>query len=151
MAKIITSITLFICSLLTAQAQFEQGMGKAMELWNEGKTVEASTMFESIAAADKTSYLPNYYVALINTTTALKEKDNAKIDVLLGKPQSGFDNEMVKGQNSSEVHVLQELIYTARVLSDPMTSGITYAPQVMESYSKAKTIEPNNPRAIYGD
>ena len=45
---------LFISSLLTAQTKFEQGMGKAFQLWDEGKNTEASAMFERIAAAEKT-------------------------------------------------------------------------------------------------
>ena len=59
MLKIITTIAFFICSLLSAQTQFEQGMGKAFALWGEGKNTEASAMFERIAAAEKNSYLPN--------------------------------------------------------------------------------------------
>ena len=56
MKTIITSIALFICSLLTAQTQFEQGMGKAMQLWGEGKSDEATALFERIASAEKTNW-----------------------------------------------------------------------------------------------
>ena len=63
MTKVITTIVFFICSLVSAQGQFEQGMGKAFQLWGEGKNTEASDLFERIAAAEKTSWLPNYYVA----------------------------------------------------------------------------------------
>ncbi|MEO7975832.1 hypothetical protein [Flavobacterium sp.] len=151
MTKIITAITLFICSLVAAQTQFEQGMGKAMGLWKDGKTAEASAMFERIAAADKTSYLPNYYVALINTTSAFTEKDKTKIELLLTKAQDALDVEMIKDQNNAELHVLQALIYTGWVVADPMTNGMTYSAKVMESYAKAKAIDPNNPRAVFGE
>ena len=59
MTKIIIAIVFFITSLVSAQGQFEQGMGKAFQLWDEGKNTEASAMFERIAAAEKTSWLPN--------------------------------------------------------------------------------------------
>jgi len=151
MTKIITAITLFICGLLSAQTQFEQGMGKAMGLWKEGKTTEASAMFERIAAAEKTSYLPNYYVALINTTSSFTEKDKTKVDLLLTKAQDALDVELIKDQNNAELHVLQALIYTAWVVVDPMTNGMKYSAKVMESYAKAKAIDPNNPRAVFGE
>ena len=151
MTKIITITTLFICSLLSAQTKFEQGMGKAFGLWKEGKNTEASAMFERIAAAEKTSYLPNYYVALINTTSAFNEKDKTKIDLLLTKAQDALDVELIKDQNNAELYAMQALIYTAWVVADPMTNSMKYSSKVMEAYAKAKTLNPNNPRAVFGE
>jgi hypothetical protein len=151
MTKIITMITLFICSLLSAQTQFEQGMGKAFGLWKEGKNTEASAMFERIAAAEKSSWLPNYYVALVNTTTAFSVKDKTQIDLLLTKAQDALDIEMIKDQNNAELYVLQALIYTAWVVADPMTNSMKYSAKVMEAYAKAKALDPNNPRAVFGE
>ena len=108
-------------------------------------------MFERIAAAEKTSYLPNYYVALINTTSVFTEKDKTKIELLLTKAQDALDIELIKDQNNAELHVLQALIYTGWVVADPMTNGMKYSAKVMESYAKAKAIDPNNPRAVFGE
>ncbi|SFC98192.1 hypothetical protein [Flavobacterium phragmitis] len=151
MTKIITVITLFICSLLSAQTQFEQGMNKAFGLWKEGKNAEASAMFERIAAAEKTSWLPNYYVGLVNTLAVFTEKDKTKIDLLLTKSQDAVDAEMLKDQSNSELYVLQALIYTGYVVADPMTNGMKYSGKVMEAYAKAKALDPNNPRAVFGE
>lgn len=151
MTKIITIITLFICSLLSAQTQFEQGMNKAFGLWKEGKTTEASALFERIAAAEKNSYLPNYYVAMINATAVFTEKDKAKIDLLLTKAQDALDIELIKDQANSELYVMQALIYTGYVVADPMTNGMKYSSKVMEAYAKAKALDPNNPRAVFGE
>jgi uncharacterized membrane protein len=151
MKKIITLIALLVVVISSAQTQFEQGMGKAFGLWKEGKNAEASAMFERIAAADKNSYLPNYYVALINTTAVFTEKDKTKIDLLLTKAQDALDLELIKDQNNAELHVLQALIYTGYVVADPMTNGMKYSAKVLESYAKAKAIDPNNPRAVFGE
>lgn len=151
MTKIITVITLFICSLLSAQTQFEQGMNKAFGLWKEGKNDEASALFERIAAAEKNSYLPNYYVALINATAVFTEKDKTKIDLLLTKAQDALDVELIKDQANSELYVMQALIYTGYVVADPMTNGMKYSAKVMEAYAKAKALDPNNPRAVFGE
>lgn len=151
MKKIITTIVLFVAVLVSAQTQFEQGMSKGMGLWQEGKTTEASAMFERIAAAEKSSWLPNYYVALVNTTATFTEKDKSKVDLLLTKSQDALDIEMIKDQNNAELYVLQALIYTAWVVQDPMTNGQKYSAKVMEAYAKAKAIDPNNPRAVFGE
>jgi len=151
MIKIITTVAFFICSLLSAQTQFEQGMTKAGELWKEGKTAEASAMYERIASAEKNNWLPNYYVALLNTTTSFTEKDKTKANLMLAKAQDVLDVEMIKDQNNSELYVMQALIYTAWVVQDPMTNAPKYSPKVMEAYAKAKAIDPNNPRAVFGE
>lgn len=151
MKKIITLIALFVAGISSAQTQFEQGMGKAFGLWKEGKNDEASALFERIAAAEKNSYLPNYYVALINTTAVFTEKDKTKIDLLLTKAQDALDKEIIKDQNNAELYVLQALIYTGYVVADPMTNGMKYSAKVMEAYAKAKAIDPNNPRAVFGE
>ena len=151
MKKIITLAALFAVVITSAQTQFEQGMGKAFGLWKEGKNAEASAMFERIASADKTSWLPNYYVALVNTTSAFSEKDKSKVDLLLTKAQDALDVEFIKDQNNSELYVLQALLYTAWVVQDPMTNAQKYSGKVMENYAKAKALDPNNPRAVFGE
>lgn len=151
MKKIIASIALFTAVISSAQGQFEQGMGKAMQLWKEGKNTEASDLFERIAAADKTSWLPNYYVALVNTTGSFKTQDKTQVNALLTKAQNVLDVEMIKNQNNAELYVLQALIYTAWVVVDPMTNGMKYSAKVMEAYAKAKAIDPNNPRVVFGE
>ena len=149
MTKIITTIALFICSLLSAQGQFEQGMGKAFQLWGEGKNTEASDLFERIAAAEKTSWLPNYYVALVNTTAAFRTKDQSQINLLLSKAQKAVDVEMDKNPNNAELLVIQAMIHTAWIAFDPMTNGAKLSGKVMELYAKAQAIAPENPRVVF--
>jgi len=151
MKKIIAIIALFTAVISSAQGQFEQGMGKAMQLWKEGKNTEASDLFERIAAADKTSWLPNYYVALVNTTSSFKTQDKTQISAMLTKAQNVMDVEMIKNQNNAELYVVQALIYTAWVVQDPMTNAQKYSGKIMEAYAKAKAIDPNNPRVVFGE
>jgi hypothetical protein len=151
MKKIITFVSLLVVVISSAQTQFEQGMGKAFGLWKEGKNTEASALFERIATAEKTSYLPNYYVALINTTSSFTEKDKTKVDLLLTKAQDALDVELIKDQNNAELYALQALIYTGYVIADPMTNGMKYSAKIMETYAKGKAIDPNNPRIVFGE
>ena len=149
MTKVITTIVFFICSLVSAQGQFEQGMAKAFQLWGEGKNTEASDLFERIAVAEKTSWLPNYYVALVNTTTAFTTKDKDQMTLLLDKAQKALDLEMDKNPNNAELLVIQAMIHTAWIAFDPMTNGQKLSGKVMELYGKAQAIAPENPRVIF--
>jgi hypothetical protein len=147
--KIITAIAFFICSLVSAQGQFEQGMGKAFQLWGEGKNTEASDLFERIAAAEPKSWLPNYYVALVNVTTAFKTKDKDQMNLLLSKAQKALDQEMDKNSDNVELLVIQAMIHTAWIAFDPMTNGQKLSGKVMELYAKAQAIAPENPRVVF--
>lgn len=149
MSKIIVTIVLFISSYISAQGQFEQGMGKAFQLWGEGKNTEASDLFERIAAAEKTSWLPNYYVALVNTTSAFKTKDKDQMNLLLSKAQKALDIEMDKNPNNAELLVVQAMIHTAWIAFDPMTNGQKLSGTVMALYGKAQSIAPENPRVVF--
>ena len=151
MNRIIFTIVLFATTLANAQSQFEQGMQKAFQLWGEGKPAEASAMFERIASAEKNSWLPNYYVALVNTTTAFQSLgDKEKVAPLLDKAQEALDIEFIKHPENPEILVMQAMIYTAWVAYDPMTNAMKYSPKVMEMYARAEKIAPENPRVVFG-
>jgi len=150
MNKIISTVAFFTVIMVTAQGKFEQGMGKAFQLWGEGKNTEASAMFERIAVAEPTSWLPNYYVTLVNTTTAFQTKDKEQMDLLLTKAQNALDVELIKTPNNAELIVLQAMIHTAWIAFDPMTNGAKLSGTVMELYGKAQAIAPENPRAVFG-
>lgn len=149
MTKIIIIIVLFVTTQLFSQGQYEQGMGKAFALWGEGKNTEASDLFERIASAEKENWLPNYYVALVNTTIAFKTKDKDQIDALLTKAQIALDVELNKDSNNAELLVMQAMIHTAWITFDPMTNGMKLSGKVMELYGKAEAIAPNNPRVVF--
>ena len=152
MTKLITAFAFFVVTLLSAQSQngqFEQGMGKAFGLWGEGKNIEASDLFERIAAAEKTNWLPNYYVALVNTTSAFATNDKEKINLLLSKAQNALDIAMDKDQNNAELYVMQAMINTAWIVYDPMTNGQKLSGPTMELYAKAEAVAPNNPRVVF--
>lgn len=150
MIKTITSIAFVLCSLIASAQQFEQGMGKAMELWKQDKTVEASAMFERIAAAEPEQWLPNYYIALVNTTKAFDPAQKAQAPALLEKAQKALDKELIKNDSNAELLVMQALINTAYIVYDPMTNGMLLSDKVRQLYIKASVIDPKNPRVVAG-
>jgi len=149
MIRAITLFIFFMCNVVSAQSQYEAGMQKALGLWGGGKPTEASALFERIAAAEKTNWLPSYYVALVNTTEAFKTKDKAAITALLTKAQAAADNAIALSPNNAELLVVQAMIHTAWITFDPMTNGMKLSGPVMELYEKAQKLAPNNPRVVF--
>lgn len=149
MTKLITIIAMFVASIVSAQTQFDQGMQKALQTWKDGNSKEALVQFEKIASVEKTNWLPNYYIAFINTTQAFGEKDKAKKVTLLNAAQKAQDvcNELA--MDNPEVLVLQAMIHTAWIVYDPMTNGQKLSGDVLYILNKAYKIAPENPRVVF--
>lgn len=149
MTKIITIIALFVASVVSSQSQFDQGMGKALQTWKEGRPSEAVALLERIASVEKTNWLPNYYIAFINTSQAFVEKDKVKMEALLESAQNAQDicNELAL--EHPEVLVMQAMIHTAWIVYDPMTNGQKLSGDVMYILNKAYKLAPENPRVVF--
>lgn len=150
MTKLITLITLFIASLVSAQGNYEKSMQEALALWKTEKPAEAIAKFERIAAAETNKWLPNYYIALINTTEGFANAtDKNKFKALLEAAQIAQDKVNAVAPENPEVLVLQAMLHTAWIVYDPMTNGQSLSGVVMSIYEKAIQIAPENPRVVF--
>ncbi len=151
MTKLITTFVFFLATVFIAQAQqYEQGMGKAFSTWGEGNVTEASALFERIASVEKTNWLPNYYVALVNTTATFNPANSKNAAAMLAKAQNALDNATMISPNNAEIMVMQAMINTAWIVQDPMTNGMKLSAPTIDLYEKAMALDPNNPRAVFG-
>ncbi|WP_298392580.1 hypothetical protein [Flavobacterium sp.] len=151
MSKIITTIVVFFATVLVANAQqFEQGMGKALTTWRSGNATEASGLFERIASVEKNNWLPNYYVALVNTTEAFNPANAKNAAALIDKAQKALDAAQLISPNNPEIYIMQAMINTALIVQDPMTNGMKLSAPTIELYEKALKLAPENPRAVFG-
>ena len=149
MEKVIIYLALSLSGFIQAQTQYEPEMKQAFMLWEDGKANEASARFERIAENHTNNWLPNYYVALVNTTKAFETADSVKFTALLAKAQSVLDMEMNKDPRNVELLIMQAMIHTARIANDPMSYGQSLSPVVWQLYKKAESIDPTNPRLVY--
>ncbi len=150
MDKVIIILILMISGIVRGQGNFEEGMKHGMELWKTGQTEEASAIFERIAAAEKETWLPNYYVGLINTTAAFRTKDYGQVNKHLTRAQLALDKELVKHPDNAELLVLQAMVHTAWIAYDPMSYGASLSGKVSQLYAQAEKIAPENPRVVLG-
>ncbi|MGJ8549150.1 hypothetical protein [Winogradskyella wichelsiae] len=150
MKTIITTLLFILTTVTQAQTDFEKGMTKAFEIWEQGETDKAENMFERIAKAEPKEWLPDYYIAQINSLKSWGEKDEVVLKAQLDKAQKHLDAAMLKSKNNAELLVMQAHILTNWVAFDGMTYGMKYSAKISELYAKASAIDATNPRVAFG-
>ena len=149
MKKLVTLLIICIGAANVANGQYEKGMQKAFALWGDGKTAEASNLFERIASAEPDNWLPFYYASQVNTVASFGEKDEEKLTQQLEKAQEYVDLAKAISPDNPEILVQQAMVYTAWVAFDGATYGMTLAGKVSALYAKAAVLDPENPRVVF--
>lgn len=149
MKKLIIIAVVLLSGLASAQTNYEKGMTKAFELWEANKVDEAENLFERIANAAPKEWLPNYYVALINSSKSWQQKDETILKAQLEKAQEHIDAAITKSENNAELLILQAQVLTNWVAFDGATYGMKYGGKITELYEKASELDPKNPRAAF--
>ena len=148
MKKIILSFFILLAGILNAQDQYTKGMEKAMQLWSEKKTIEASNLFERIAMAEDDNWLPYFYVSVVNTTASFGEKDVKKLTPQLEKSKEFIDIAKRLSPNNPEILIQEAMINTAWIAFDGATYGMTLSGKNAKLYNQALQLAPKNPRVI---
>ena len=146
---VVTVCALLIAVALTAQDQYTKGMSKAMDLWGQGKITEASNLFERIAMAEDDNWIPYYYVAQVNTTSAFGLKDEALLRQRLDKAKEFVDIAKRIAPDNAEIVVQEAMINTAWMAFDGATYGPMLSGKNMQLYNRALQLAPENPRVVY--
>ena len=150
MKKILVVIAVLFAVNITAQTQYEKGMGKAMQLWSQQKNTEAVQLFERIASAEKDNWLPSYYAATILIIEGFSIKDEAKLTAHLNRAQDLLDTANYISKSNPEIIITQAMLNTVYVAYDGQKYGMKYAGENAQLYATALKIAPNNPRVILG-
>ncbi|NNL82381.1 MAG: hypothetical protein HKP28_03265 [Winogradskyella sp.] len=149
MKKVLIILVTMITGFTHAQGNYEKGMQKAFELWEADQWDEAENLFERIGNAEPNEWLPNYYVALMNSLKSWNQKDETILRGQLEKAQEHLNTAFSKSEDNVELLIMQAQVYTNWIAFDGMTYGMKYSGKVTELYNKALTIAPNNPRAAF--
>lgn len=150
MKHLIIIATLLVSAALSAQTNYEKGMAKAFSLWEQDNWAEAEQLFERIAAAEPNEWLPNYYIAQMNSLKSWEEKDPDILKAQLDKAQEYLNTALGMAPNNPDVLVMQAHVYTNWIAFDGMTYGMKYSAKVNELYNKAYSLAPENPMVILG-
>jgi hypothetical protein len=157
--KRIIVLTVAIFSISTGFTQSEK-YSKAMQdnvskldaLNTAQGWIEAGNNFQRIADAEKTQWLPYYYVALSNVMAGYMQgtvngnPNGAVTDPLADKAEEALNKAEALSKDNSEIFIVRKMIATLRMTADPMNRWQTYGPQAAEALQRAKASNPNNPR-----
>ncbi|TAL45103.1 MAG: hypothetical protein EPN92_07870 [Chitinophagaceae bacterium] len=158
--------TIFILFLMTTAgfsfAQMPDKFVKAMEAKVpavdtthsiDGLT-ELANSFERIADAEKNQWLAYYYAALCNVDAGLMmgggdimAGNPDKTDPIADKAEKLLNKAEELSKDNSEIFIVKKMIATLRMMGDPMNRYMTYGPEATAALEKAKSLNPDNPRA----
>lgn len=148
MKYLIIILAVFVTGLISAQTNYDKGMQKAFDLWENNQWTEAEQLFERIAAAQPNEWLPNYYIAQLNSLKTWNEKDADKVKAQLEKAQNYLNDAMAIEKDNADILVMQAQILTNWVAFDGMTYGMKYSAKISDLYNKAYAMAPQNPMVV---
>ena len=113
---------------------------------------ELSNSFLRIGDAEKTQWLPYYYAALASVKSGYMQSMGGQVPNPTAVDQAAdkADDLIKKAEglsaNNSEIYCIKKMIATLKLMADPTTRWQTYGPIEKKELSKAKELNPNNPR-----
>lgn len=150
MKHVITIALILVSAIIGAQTNYEKGMQKAFEFWGNNQWEDAENLFERIANAEPSQWLPHYYIAQLNSLKSWNLSDETLLKAQLDKAQNHLDLAMNISENNPELLVMQAQVLTNWVAFDGQTYGMKYSGQIAGLYNTAYALDPNNPRVVYG-
>ena len=156
MKKIIISIAILLTALtgMSQSKEFAGAMGEALGQYANCKSVDdfqaLGNRFGLIANAEKTEWLPLYYQAHCYIIMSFMEPTDAvKKDSYLDVAEKSITKMIELVPKESEVYALQSMLYSARLVVNPMERGQKYGALSGQAVSMALGLDANNPRAKF--
>lgn len=116
----------------------------------KGNLAELSNTFERIGDAEKTQWLPYYYASYCTVMSSYMEKDKSKTDGIADKGEELIKKaEALAGKENSEICVIKSMIASSHMMVDPQSRYQQYGAASASNITKAKSLDPTNPRPVY--
>lgn len=156
MKKQFLSFTLVLISLLSfAQNSYEKVMKEKIDRIENAKSADGLQVlandFERIAEKEKDRWQPNYYAAFayIQKGRALmRENKLGELDALTDQAQKYIDAATGIEKENSEIHLLQKMVYSLKMMVNPQERYMTFGMKAQEELNKAEKLNPENPRVL---
>jgi hypothetical protein len=146
-------IATVITTVSFAQGKFEAAMGKGLAQYGAAKTaaeyVEIAALFERIADAEKTQWIPYYYAAqaLVQSGWMDNKADKDKI----GEKAKDLIAKGMAIETNADLYCTQQQVAVLQMMVDPMSRFQSYGAIGREALEKAKKVDATNPRIYYLD
>jgi hypothetical protein len=153
MMFILLSIALLVSqSVMAGDDKFIDAMQKNIQTvytsQNNEEVQNAVNAFDRIGEAEKTKWEPFYYSSFGYVMMANREKEAAKKDAYLDLALKGIEKAKALQPGESEVIALEGFVHMIRVTVDPASRGQQYSGMAFQSFNKAVSMNPENPRAL---
>jgi len=154
MKKHLLSLALIMISLITfAQSNYEKIMKEKIAKIETSKTPEdfqvLANDFQRIAEKETTKWQPNYYAAFayIQKGRALMSEGKVQdLDAVSDQAQKFIDAAESLEKSNSEIHLLQKMVYSLKMMVNPQQRYMTFGTKAQEELKTAEKLDPNNPR-----
>jgi hypothetical protein len=149
------TVCLMMSGLLMAQSEkyvnaMKKNIAELETAMQNGNMSDLANNFERIADAEKTQWLPYYYASYCTVMNAFMEQDKSKTDGIADKAEQLVKKaEELAGAENSETCVIKSMVASARLMVDPQTRWMQYGQISGDHITKAKSLDPANPRPVY--
>jgi len=156
MKKMILALMVLSSIMTYAQSdKYTTAMKTNLDMFDSAKTTAdfqgVAAAFERIGDAEKTQWLPYYYAGLALTMpgwtdTKLDKDANAERIKTLCDKADGLAKD---NADKAEILAIKNMAATQQMLVDPQSRWSSYGQEGAGYLSKAKQLNPNNPRLYY--
>ncbi len=154
MRKYVLSFALGFMSLVSyAQANYEKIMTEKISRLESTRSPEElqalANDFQRIAEKEKDKWQPSYYAALAyiqKGRSQMQGGNNQALEENADLAQKFVDAAEAMEKNNSEIHLLQKMIYSLKMMVNPMERFRTFGGKAEEELKKAEQLDPSNPR-----
>jgi hypothetical protein len=149
---LIIGVLILAAQVVFANDKYTEVMKKNIEAVYEAKSVEdfqsLANTFHRIAEAEKTKWEAFYYEAYAYVMMVTVEKDASKKDAMLDASLKALESAKTLQPAESELVALEGFVHMMRVTVDPASRGQQYSGMAFQSFNKAVSMNPENPRAL---
>lgn len=152
MKKLIFMMLGLVSISLNAQT-LEESVTKAFQQFDTAKAMNeymaGSSNFDLLTSKYPNEYITNYYSAFSKAIISYNEKDSKRRDMFLDMANKYYDKVKQIKPEDSETYALAALLANARLSVDGASRWKEYGEIFEKNITKAKELNPNNPRVYY--
>lgn len=154
MKKNLFSFALVCMSLFSfAQAGYEKVMSEKIAKIEVCKTPEEfqtlANDFQRIADKEEDKWQPSYYTAfsyIQKGRVLMREGKMQELDDVSDQAQKYIDMAESVEKGNSEIHLLQKMVYSLKMMVNPQGRYMTFGTKAQEELAIAEKLNPENPR-----
>lgn len=154
MKKLILTFSLSLLGFTAfAQTAYEKAMTEKIGKVETAKTADELTAltndFDRIGTKENSQWLPYYYAAystIQKGRVLMRSGKTAELDPVAEQAEKYIAKAEALSPNNAEIYILKKITSGFRMMVDPMSRYMQEAPIAQNALSKAKELDPENPR-----